>query len=628
MEKVVLDIETTGRPANNGGRLLYVGWDACGSPRPLKELLADPEVAVITMTKYDVRYLRQLGWDICGPYYDLQVMAWILNENQPLDLDSLARRYCNIQMDKRIERSANQPYFRRDDGTRVPLDELEEDDAELSDYCERDVAAEKELFDALWRRLEDTDWLDYFLEEQVPFTETLVEMELAGLPVNVADSARLEEELEEQAEDMEASLKAEANLPESFNLNSSDHLASYIYYPAFELRDALPITPEQRGDLKRGEHDSMPAGFTVGKVGRAYAHGLWTLPGLGIMPTEKTPSGDKWSTSSPVLRANFDAASHPWVQSLLAYRKVQKMLTTYLRPMPDRAVAGRLYGTYNQTGTKTGRLSSAGPNMQNMPSHGPLGEAMRGLFQGDLVVGDYSQLEPRLMAHFSQDPFLLRVYREGLDIYREVAAAVFGTTPDEVSDTERGIAKTLVLAMGYGAGDKKVGNILTINGYPTAQDEAAAYLKEMRRLLATLFDWREAVIVAVKGRGYVETIGGHHRRLRASFEDRRNWKNIGYGERQAVNAIIQGSAADILRHVMVECRRVKRLTLLAQVHDELVFENTGNADEGNLLVLKHIAEQEHGFKLDVPLVFEPHFGDSWLTAKEGTVVGLDDEEED
>lgn len=751
--RLLLDIETNGLPPGKGGRILCAGYKFLGRPEipylskvwlpgdvigmdsmSFREALADPTVPIVSMTKYDVRYLKLMGYEVNGPYHDLQVMAWVLNENQPLDLDSLALRYNMTKMDKRIKREANVPNFRTDEGKRVSLTELgPEHEAwpQLLAYCLRDVEAEVELYNTLMRRLEDTDWLDYFLEEMVPFTEALVNMEIGGLPVNLDDSEELRGELEEQAEDMEASLRAEAGLPESFNLNSSDHLASYLYYPVFELRDALPITKDQRDRLKQGilGPQELVVGFTAGKAGRAYAHGSWTLKGRGIMPTEKTPSGDKWSTSSPVLRSNYAAMLDPWCQSLLAYRKVQKMLTTYLRPMAERVVwcgssqgsdaqgqaevngaqdlggdvlvdvnartsereqegagvlaplAGgsearaisspggtsssfrresleqrplelsgpaqatsrgdsllqphlsqlggwRLFGTYSQTGTKTGRLSSAGPNMQNMPSHGPLGESMRGLFQGNLVVGDYAQIEPRLQAHYSQDPKMLDVYRNGRDIYLETARGIFGPGI-EADSPERGLCKTLILAMGYGAYEKKLAQILTINGHPTDVLTAKGYLNELQQLYKGFFGWREAVIQAVKARGYVQTIGGQHRRLKASFEDRRNWKNIGYGERQAVNAIIQGSAADIIRRVMSRCDwSVYGLKLLAQVHDELVWEGE-TAASGFLGNLRNDCERGHGFELSVPLRFEIHGGQSWFTAKEGTPEGLDlDEEED
>jgi DNA polymerase-1 len=247
-----------------------------------------------------------------------------------------------------------------------------------------------------------------------------------------------------------------------------------------------------------------------------------------------------------------------------------------------------------------------------------------------LCVADYSQLEPRLMAHFSGDPRMLAIYEEGGagDIYADMAHGIFGT--DWTKD-HRGICKTLVLAMGYGAGDKKVGSILTVNGYPTDTATGAAYVAELRGLYVVFFDWREGVIRRVHDTGYVQTIGGRHRRLKAQFVDRRNWKNVGYGERQAVNAIIQGSAADIVRRTMVHTNSDARLAdflLLAQVHDELIWEvEEEQATPERLKLIKWHGEQGHGYPLRVPLGFDPELGASWHEGKEGAPLPLEMPEE-
>lgn len=248
-----------------------------------------------------------------------------------------------------------------------------------------------------------------------------------------------------------------------------------------------------------------------------------------------------------------------------------------------------------------------------------------------LVVADYSQLEPRLMAHFSQDPRMLAVYHSGTgDIYVDMAEGIFGDSDKD----RRNICKTLVLAMGYGAGDKKVGSILTVNGYPTDVATGAAYVSELRSTYPTFFEWREQVIARVHKSGYVQTIGGRKRRLKAAFVDRRNWKNVGYGERQAVNAIIQGSAGDIVRRAMVHTAsdvRLRDLQLLLQVHDELVWECRSRelVNDTVLGLVKWHGEHGIGYNLTVPLGFDPLVGESWHEGKEGAPLempeGWDDE---
>lgn len=242
-----------------------------------------------------------------------------------------------------------------------------------------------------------------------------------------------------------------------------------------------------------------------------------------------------------------------------------------------------------------------------------------------LCVADYSQLEPRLMAHFSRDPRMLAIYENGEgDIYADMAAGIFGSN---WTKQHRTICKVLVLAMGYGAGDKKVGAILTVNGTPTDVETGAAYVAELRGLYVVFFEWREAVIARVKRTGYVQTIGGRHRRLKAQFVDRRNWKNIGYGERQAVNAIIQGSAADVVRRTMVHTNadpRLMHFRLLAQVHDELIWQvDRDQVRDEDLKLIKWHGEQGHGYDLSVPLGFDPQLGESWHEGKEGTPLILE-----
>lgn len=388
-----------------------------------------------------------------------------------------------------------------------------------------------------------------------------------------------------------------------------------------------PDETELTGDgVWAGGHivDLLPDGFTIDNVGRLKVHGRWTLKGLGLTAGIPTPSGDRPSTSSPALLTNLSTATHPWVTDLLRYRKMTKVLTTYLRRFPEVAVEGRVYGRFNQTGTVTGRLSSSQPNLQNIPAHGELGPRVRNLFRAQegttLLVGDYSQLEPRLMAHFSQDPFLLDVYRHGKDIYREFAGVIWGIPADEVSDEQRGIAKTYVLALGYGAGIKKLQQILTINGYPIPLRDVEWQFGNLREAVVVFFRWRDAVIRRAQREGYVQTIAGQHRRLSAQFKST-TWKARGYGERQAVNAIIQGSAGDVVRRTMMEFdRHEPDLRLLAQVHDELVweFDEGFPMDEEYLQSIATRAQNAHGFNLSVPLVFEPHVGATWYEAKEGT----------
>lgn len=652
---VTVDIE------GDENQLLCVGYQVWGDAEAsvvrvpdeaLLDMLADPDRPVAQWSKYDAKVLTTLGYTVAGPVWDGMVMAYLINENTPLGLEWCAKRYLHHQMDKRIRSSSGQPVFKTDEGREVPLYEAPLDEVML--YCGRDVTTETQLIQYLQRRMQETAWWDYYISEHLDFTRLLMEMELRGLPVDLVESEKLREELELESARLHGELLADLDLPDSFNVNSGPQLAQLLFSKVFELTDSLNVGSDAVECVKscvNGEHedcdtlddrlaeeperllmgygelhmvDLLPRRFSLDHCGRLKLDGRWTLKGLGIRPGIPTPSGDRPSSSSPALLTNFDAASNPWVQKLLRYRKMTKVLTTYLRKFPKVAVEGRVHGRFNQTGTVTGRLSSSDPNLQNIPAHGDLGPRVRRLFKAQegttLLVGDFSQLEPRLMAHFSMDPVLLDVYRTGKDIYLTTAELIWGEVVEK-EDPRRGIAKTYVLAMGYGAGIKKLQQILTINGYPIPLGDVEWQFGRLQEGYSRFFRWRNATISEAKRKGYVTTLSGQHRRLAAQFKSQ-TWKARGYGERQAVNARIQGSAGDIMRRGMLKLgREMPEVRQLAQVHDEVV----GEVDLPVTVDLDRVSRifaEGHGFDLNVPLVFEPHLGQTWYDAKEGTTFVL------
>jgi DNA polymerase I-like protein with 3'-5' exonuclease and polymerase domains len=659
MTTLYLDIENSGEPWD--GNLLLVGYAYDDEPVrvvepddliPVGAGLADPAVTKVSQSTHDPRWLTMAGYKVAGPWHDTKVMAWVLNENTPLDIEWLAKRYAGVVMDKRLKRSGGRIYFRDDDGTLYDLAEYEQWRYEgagrrFENYCARDVNTLRDLYRELRFLLDETQWESYWLNEEAPYTSVLFRMEARGLPIDLKKVALFAEELEAEVLVSGTSLMEEAGLPDSFNLNSHQQMVAYLFSRAFTLKDRLPVTPAQRNWLrqeagattkyKEVEPWQPPESFTVESVGTSYVNGYWTLLGRGLKATEPTVNkvtGEKSklpSVSSPELL--FLHSSDPWVLRLCTtYRKQEKLLTTYLRVFPKVAHEGRIYARFNQTGTVTGRLSSSGPNLQNQPARGDLGLRTRGLFVGPFIIGDYDQLEMRLMAHFSEDRQLLRVFREGLDPHLRTAQAIFGEV-DEHGE-ERGIGKTLNFAIGYGAGAKKVAQVLSLAGYPTTKPVAAGYLAELQGFYKGFYRWKEVTSAAAKRHGSVRTLGGRRRRLKGAFRDTANWKAVSYGERQAVNAIIQGSAADILRRVMVELDDVLPwVPMLAQVHDELIFEApSGDGRRADALgFIERIAQTRHKFDLRVPLLFEPQVCETWADKGEGTGLAdlfIDEEEEE
>jgi DNA polymerase-1 len=302
----------------------------------------------------------------------------------------------------------------------------------------------------------------------------------------------------------------------------------------------------------------------------------------------------------------------PWVSMYVRWKKLEK-LAGYLRDWLKREHGGRLHGRFDQSGTITGRLAGREPNLQQVSSTGDV----RDLFRGDLVVGDYSGLEVRLSAHFSRDPLMMDVFKEGKDLYGVMAAEAWGGPADKTNDG-RGLMKILMLSSQYGAQGEMLAEIFAINGMREyGPRKADAMLRDLEFTLPRLFEWRQEVITEARTLGYVTTLAGRRRHLPdiSSAE----WKKMAKAERQAVNSKVQGSAADVVRRAMLRARDLvepHQARIILQVHDEILWER-GPAWEPHVFdALCQTCEAEHGFELDVPLVFEAKIAQSWA-AKTG-----------
>lgn len=681
-----LDVETIGtNPRLPSSELLMTGWRFDGETRmdygvpgpQLQSLLLDVAVTKVSHTIYDAGWLEHRG-----PWHDTRTMAWCINENTPLDLEWLAMKYAGIEMDKRLHAGDNRVIFTSDDGRGYDL-EFYHDwpdfvKKQFEAYCLRDVDTLAMLYQALGRGLIETEQLAYWAEEEVPYTNICIEMEANGLPVNLDDTRALATEVAEMRDKAEAHLHQTARLPAAFNLNSPDQLSEYLFSKWFQVKDAMAMTDEQRAELKgmpklekvQYVQDAgwYPGSFKVGKVGRLYVHGMHVLRGRGLAPTPHTKrkvggehvEGKHPSTSTPDLL--YQHGNDAWVHELcLTYRRTDKLLGTYLEKFPRVAVErrrplvhktlasdpgligvavvdlleardeARIHGRYNQGGTVTGRLSSSDPNLQNIPSRHELGDRVRALFQGDFVIGDYDALEMRLMAHWSNDPELIRIFAQGLDPHERTAAAIFGSC-DGHDDPRRSIGKTINYGVGYGAGPKKLAQVLSLEGFQTDTATAKAYLKEVQGFYRAFFRWGDRTKFQAKEHGHVETLSGRVRHLKGSFEELASWKAWQYGERQAVNSVIQGSAADVIRRGMlaVNSNSMLRelLRVLAQIHDEAIWERRLVAPLGKqeLAVLQWCMERGHGYQLRVPLIFVPFNCDNWAQKGEGSSIELLEEE--
>ena len=413
------------------------------------------------------------------------------------------------------------------------------------------------------RRLEEAGLMPLLVHVEMPLIPVLASMEKAGITI---DRAALKVFLDEVQGEL-------------------DRLTARIYEEAgevFNIRSA-----QQIGDI------------------------LFRKLGLS---SGKSTSGGQASTSQAVLEKL--SGEHPVVDALLEYRKQEKMRSTYLEPLPRLADQdGRIHTTLNQTATATGRLSSSNPNLQNIPVRGDMGRRMRTCFTAGpgmkLISADYSQVELRVLAHYSQDPTLVAAFRNGEDIHTRTAALLYDVEPSEIGPDERRKAKTINFGLIYGMGPRKLAQDLAI---PMA--EAKMFIERYFARFAHIKEFFDSVEESARELGYVTTLSGRRRPL----PDMRSMSGQAraLAERQAVNTLIQGSAADLIKFAMLavfndkELRRLKA-RLLLQIHDELIVEvpeDNAQAAAERLSALM-VDTASWGIELAVPLVADAGIGQNW-----------------
>ncbi|HDQ39483.1 MAG TPA: DNA polymerase I [Desulfonatronum sp.] len=335
---------------------------------------------------------------------------------------------------------------------------------------------------------------------------------------------------------------------------------------------------------------------------------------LGLKTGRKTPGGGR-STNNEVLEKL--ASAHPIVPKILEYRKLEKLRSTYLEPLPKLTdAAGRLHTTFNQLATATGRLSSSNPNLQNIPIRGLHGRRMRACFTAPhghhLVSADYSQIELRILAHLSEDPHLLKLFAQGTDIHAGTAAILFAKEPGQVTTDERRKAKTINFGLLYGMGPQKLGRELNIS-LREAKDFIALYFSR----LAKVREFYDRVVDEAKQQGAVFTLAGRRRILPDIHS--RNENLVQAARRMAINTVVQGSAADVIKMAMIRVHQDQVLRnlqacMILQVHDELVLEAPEQTAEQVGARVEELMSSVT--KLKVPLAVDWGAGANWALAHE------------
>ena len=333
----------------------------------------------------------------------------------------------------------------------------------------------------------------------------------------------------------------------------------------------------------------------------------------GLKPLRKTPKGAP-STAEDVLEELAEQDVLP--RMILNYRQSTKLLSTYVGKLPKmiNPETGRLHASFHQAVTATGRLSSSDPNLQNIPIRTKQGRRVRKAFVarpgGVLIAADYSQIELRIMAHISGDPALCRAFEEGGDVHRATAAEVFDVARDEVTEDQRRTAKAINFGLMYGMSGFGLARQLRI-----ARDKAETYVTTYFSRYPEVLSYMEQMREQARKHGFVETVFG--RRLYVEGINSKNYNQRQYAERTAINAPMQGTAADIIKLAMIDVHRWLKgrhpdCFLIMQVHDELVLEvpreKVEEITEGVRARMVEVAG------LDVPMVVDACHGDNWEQA--------------
>jgi DNA polymerase-1 len=308
-------------------------------------------------------------------------------------------------------------------------------------------------------------------------------------------------------------------------------------------------------------------------------------------------------------------------QKLLEHRKIAKLKGTYVDALPALVSprTGRIHASFNQTVAATGRLSSSEPNLQNIPIRTEMGGQIRQAFLPEagwlLLTADYSQIELRLLAHFSGDEQLRRAYAEGLDIHASVASQIFGVAAQDVNAEMRRTAKTVNFGVIYGISAFGLAQRLQIS-----KDEAARFIDAYFERYPRVLNYQEQLLDACRKNGYVSTLLGRRRRIEG-IRHKTSYKQRNQPEREAINMQIQGSAADLIKMAMLNVQRrlqreKRQARLLLQIHDELVFEVPPEERQAVCTLVRVEMIGALADRLDVPLGVDLSIGPNWLDTKE------------
>ena len=524
----------------------------------VRPLFEDERIAKIGQNiKFDLMVLRRLGIAIRGRKYDTMILHYLLDPESRHNMNALAEKYLNykpIEIETLIGKGSKQ--------LTMDLVNVER----VKEYAAEDADVTLQLKQALYPMIEQIGLQHLYFEIEEPMIAVLADIEMAGVRIDSEALAVYAVELNRKLAELEAAIRTEAGEP-NLNINSARQLGEVLF-----------------GKMRIAEKPKMT----------------------------KTK---QFCTDEDYLQSF--ARKHRIVDLILEYRGVKKLLSTYVEALPQlvNRSTGRIHTSFNQAVTATGRLSSTNPNLQNIPVRDDMGRRIRKAFIPSdddhlLLSADYSQVELRLMAHLSDDESLIAAFEHGEDIHTATAAKLFNKSLEEVTSEERRRAKTANFGIIYGISAFGLSQRLEI-----PRKEAKEIIDGYFASYPKVKKYMDNVVEKAKEEGFVSTIFGRRRYLNDISSH--NAVARGLAERNAVNAPIQGSAADIMKIAMINVHRRFiaegiRSRVILQVHDELVVDMLRSEQERVTAIVTECMESAANLK--VRLIADAGVGDNWLEA--------------
>ena len=507
--------------------------------------------------KYDIKVLDKYNVDVKGPLFDTMLAHYLINPDMRHNMDVLAETYLNytpISITELIGKKGKNQLNMRD----VPVEKQTE-------YAVEDADITFQLAQHFRPELKEANTEKLFQDIEIPLLRVLADMELEGINLDEEFLHSLSSDLNNDIATLEKKIYEDAGV--EFNIGSPKQLGEILF-------DKLKLVEKPK----------------------------------------KTKTG-QYSTAEDVL--SYLAKDHEIIQNVLDYRGLSKLKSTYVDALPEQVepITGRVHTDYMQTVAATGRLSSNNPNLQNIPIRTERGRQVRKAFiprdkNYTLLAADYSQIELRIIAALSEETTMIEAFKNGEDIHASTASKVFDVPLDQVTREQRSNAKTVNFGIIYGVSAFGLSNQTDLS-----RSEAKELIDTYYKTYPKLRNYMSEQVDFARDNGYVQTVLGRRRYLKDI-----NGSNAivrGAAERNAVNAPIQGSAADIIKIAMINIHKKLekgnyKSKMLLQVHDELVFDIYNPELEELKTLIK--SEMENAYKLDVPLDVEVGVGENWLVA--------------